>query len=233
MSSSIDGSSNSRRDASADILLVIAASAVAYGAELALQEALPWGNETRGVLAVLVGAAFAVWVTLRRGRSITDLGFTRPKRLWTVPIWVVGILAAFIVAQIAAPLALSAFFEVPQPDFSRYDFIRGNLLGAIGMIMVLPLTAAIPEEVLYRGFLIERLTCFVGEGKVGVLLAVLLQAIVFGSVHFEWGVGGILLASIMGAVWGFAFILCGRNLWTVILAHSTAHVALVTQLYLS
>jgi membrane protease YdiL (CAAX protease family) len=233
MSLSIDGSSNSRRNALADILLVAAASAVAYGAELALQDALPWGNETRGVLAVLAGATFAVWVTLSRGRSITDLGFTRPKRLWTVPIWVVGILAAFIVAQIAAPLALSAFFEIPQPDFSRYDFIRGNLLGAVGMILALPLTAAIPEEVLYRGFLIERLTCFVGKGKVGVLLAVLLQAIVFGSVHFEWGVGGILLASIMGAVWGFAFILCGRNLWTVILAHSTAHVALVTQLYLS
>jgi membrane protease YdiL (CAAX protease family) len=233
MSSVIDVSSNSRRNALADILLVAAASAVAYGAELALQEALPWGDEARGVLAVLVGAAFAVWVTLRRGRSITDLGFTRPKRWWAVPIWVVGILAAFIVAQIAAPLALSAFFEVPQPDFSRYDFIRGNFLGAIAMILVLPLTAAIPEEVLYRGFLIERLTCFVGKGKVGVLLAVLLQSIIFGSVHFEWGVGGILLASIMGAVWGFAFVLCGRNLWTVILAHSTAHVALVTQLYLS
>jgi membrane protease YdiL (CAAX protease family) len=233
MSSAIGVNSNSRRNALADILLVAAASAVAYGAELALQEALPWGDEARGVLAVLVGAAFAVWVTLRRGRSTAELGFTRPKRWWLIPVWVVGILAAFIMAQIAAPLALSAFFEVPQPDFSRYDFIRGNLLSAIAMILVLPLTAAIPEEVLYRGFLIERLTCIVGKGKGGVLLAVLLQAIVFGSVHFEWGVGGILLASIMGAVWGFAFVLCGRNLWTVILAHSTAHVALVTQLYLS
>lgn len=233
MSSVIDVSSNSRRNAFADILLVAATSAISYAAEFVLQEALPWGDEARGVLAVLVGAACAVWITLRRGRSITDLGFARPKRWWAVPIWVAGILAAFIVAQIAAPLVLSAFFELPQPDFSRYDFVRGNILGATAMILVLPLTAAIPEEVLYRGFLIERLTCVVGKGKVGVFLAVLLQAIIFGTVHFEWGVGGILLASIMGAVWGFAFVLCGRNLWIVILAHSTAHVALVTQLYLS
>jgi membrane protease YdiL (CAAX protease family) len=101
------------------------------------------------------------------------------------------------------------------------------------MILVLPLTAAIPEEVLYRGFLIERLTCLTGKGKAGIVLAVLVQAIVFGSVHFEWGAGGILLASIMGAVWGSAFVLCGRNLWIVIVAHSAAHIALVTQLYFS
>jgi hypothetical protein len=37
----------------------------------------------------------------------------------------------------------------------------------------------------------------------------------------------------MGAVWGTAFLLCGRNLWIMIIAHSTAHVALVAQLYAS
>jgi membrane protease YdiL (CAAX protease family) len=142
-------------------------------------------------------------------------------------------LATFIVAQVAAPIAIGAFFDLPQPDLSRYDFVRGDLLNAIGMVLVLPLTAAIPEEILYRGFLIERLTCLTGKGRIGISLAVFVQAIVFGSVHFEWGAGGILLASIMGAVWGFAFVLCGRNLWIVILAHSVAHVALVTQLYLS
>jgi hypothetical protein len=52
-------------------------------------------------------------------------------------------------------------------------------------------------------------------------------------VHFQWGLGGIFATSIMGAVWGFAYLLCGRNLWIVILAHSMAHLALVTQLYFS
>ena len=138
MSLVIDVSSSSRRTALADILLVVAASSVAYAVEVALQEAFPWGDEARGVLAVLVGAAFAVWVTLHRGRSITDLGFTRPKSWWAVPIWVVGILATFILAQIAAPLLLSTFIEIPQPDFSRYDFIRDNFLGALAMILALP-----------------------------------------------------------------------------------------------
>ena len=60
-----------------------------------------------------------------------------------------------------------------------------------------------------------------------------MQDLVFGAVHFQWGTGGILVTAIMGAVRGFAYLLCGRNLWMVILAHSMAHIALVTQLYLS
>jgi membrane protease YdiL (CAAX protease family) len=124
-------------------------------------------------------------------------------------------------------------FGLPQPDLTRYDFVRGNLIGAISMALVLTIAAALPEEVLYRGFLIERFSCLIGGGRRSVVLAVLMQAIVFGSVHFQWGVGGVVFASIMGVVWGLAFLLCGRNLWIVILAHSSAHIALVTQLYLS
>ena len=58
-----------------------------------------------------------------------------------------------------------------------------------------------------------------------------MQAFIFGLVHFQWGVGGIVVTTIMGLVWGVAFLLCGRNLWIVIIAHSTAHLLLVMQLY--
>lgn len=216
-----------------DILVVAAASVAAYGIELAAQGVLPWGPEARGVLAVFAGAVSAIWITLRGGRSVKDLGFVRPRRLWTLPFWVTGILAAFVLAQGVVPLTIGAFLDLPQPDLSRYDFIRGNLPGAMAMVFVLPLTAAIPEEVLYRGFLIERLTQLTGQGRIRAFLAVLIQATIFGFVHFQWGIGGILHAAIMGIIWGLAFILCGRNLWIVILAHSAAHVALVTQLYFS
>jgi membrane protease YdiL (CAAX protease family) len=36
----------------------------------------------------------------------------------------------------------------------------------------------------------------------------------------------------MGIVWGTAYLLCGRNLWIVILAHSAGHILFVIQLYL-
>jgi len=220
-----------RRIAIADILFVVAASAMAYMAELAAADMLPWGDEGRGVAAVLAGAAAATGVTLYRGRSLRDLGFKRPERWWTAPFWAVGILVAYIVAQAVIPLLVAGFFVLPEPDLSRYDFVRGNLSGAIALALILPVTAAIPEEIVYRGFLIERFRCMIGDGKWSNAFSVLAQSLVFGAVHFQWGLGGIIVTTIMGAVWGFGFLLCGRNLWIVIAAHSTAHIALVAQLY--
>jgi len=162
---------------------------------------------------------------------MTALGFRAPENWWTAPIWIFAILAVFVVAQNLVPIAINQFIELPQPDMSRYDFIRGNLLAAIGMGIGLPVLAAVPEEIIYRGFLIERLDTLIGEMKGSAVLAVMLQALIFGSVHFQWGLGGMLMTVIMGLVWGFAFLWCGRNLWIVILAHSLAHVALVTTIY--
>ena len=129
-------------------------------------------------------------------------------------------------------MLIAPFYEIPQADLSRYDIIRGNLPVALAAAVLLPFTAAIPEEILYRGFLIGRLTTVFGGVRGAAVYAVLAQAVMFGSVHFQWGLGGIFITSIMGAVWGFAYLLCGRNLWIVILAHSIGHVAMVTQLYL-
>ena len=214
-----------------DIAIVIAVSVAAFALESAFADSLPWGEEARGVIAVLAGAITAIWITLRNGGSLADLGFRQPQRWLTVPIWSFGILVIFIVAQAAVPALVGEFFAVPQPDMSRYDVIRGNLPMAVLFAISLPLFAAIPEEIVYRGFMIDRFTTLFGGGSGASWLAALAQAFIFGLIHFQWGVGGILATTIMGLVWGVAFILCGRNLWIVIFAHSAAHIALVLQLY--
>lgn len=214
-----------------DIAIVALVSVLAFLAEMAAADFLPWGDEARGVIAVLAGAVAAVARTLLRGGTLADLGFRRPRRWATVPLWALAIFVAFVVAQNAAPLLVASFVDLPQPDMSRYDYVRGNLGAAISLALVLPMTAAIPEEILYRGFLIERLTHVLAGTRGAPVIAVLIQALVFGSVHFQWGIGGIFVTAIMGAVWGFAYLLCGRNLWIVIIAHSLAHVAMLMQLY--
>lgn len=223
----IDGA----RAALIDILIVAALSVAAFSAELALADYLPWGAEARGVLAVLAGAIAAVWLTLARGGTFGDLGFRRPARWATLPFWVFGIFVVFVIAQNLVPVVLSPVFDLEPPDMSRYDIIRGNLPIALLFALMLPLTAAVPEEILYRGFLIGRLSRLFAGVRAEPALAVSVQALIFGSIHFQWGVGGIVMTTIMGIVWGTAYLLCGRNLWIVILAHSAAHVALVTILY--
>lgn len=78
-----------------------------------------------------------------------------------------------------------------------------------------------------------RLLEIFGMGRGGAVATVLFQAVIFGSIHFSWGVGGIIVTFIMGIVWGTAFLLCRRNLWVVMIAHSTAHTLGILQGYLA
>lgn len=233
MSDEITNDENSQLHPLTAIAIVIAASGLAFAGELAVADRVPWGEQARGVVAVLSGAVVALWLTVRQGGTLRDLGLAAPKRRWTVPFWVLGILVTFVAAQALVPAILAPFFDIPAPDMSRYDFIRGDALAAVAMALLLPVTAAIPEEVVYRGFLMRQFMRLYGDRHTGANLAVLSQALIFGAAHFQWGPGGMVMTSIMGIVWGGAYLLCGRNLWIVILAHSAAHVALVLQLYYS
>lgn len=217
-----------------DIVIVLAASAIGFLLEV-LANFSGWitiGPEARGVTPVLSGALAAVVVVFARGGSFADLGLKRPRRWAVVPFQVAAILVAFIAAQFLAPLLVSPFIALPEPDLSRYHAIAGNLSAAIALALLLPLSASIPEEIIYRGFLIGRLTDLFGQSKRGAVVSVLIQAVLFGAVHFMWGVGGMIVTVIMGIVWGAAYLLCGRNLWVVILAHSVGHILGVVQLYL-
>ena len=124
---------------------------------------------------------------------------------------------------------LDRITECNRHDLSRYAPLAGSLPAAIAVALILPFTASIPEEIIYRGFLIGRLESLLGGN---VVLAVGVQALIFGAIHFQWGLGGMIVTVIMGAIWGAAFVLCGRNLWIVIIAHSAGHVLGAVQLYL-
>jgi membrane protease YdiL (CAAX protease family) len=217
-----------------DILIVVAVSGLAFVLEdLAIARGwIPFAAEVRGVSSVLAGAFAAVGVVVARGGTLADLGLRRPANWTKVPFQVAGILIAFIAAEMLAPVLVSSFMSLPEPDLSRYDSISGNLGAALLMALALPLTASIPEEVIYRGFLIGRLSAIFGHTLGGASMAVLIQALIFGAVHFQWGIGGMVVTLMMGIVWGTAYLLCGRNLWVVILAHSTGHILFVIQLYL-
>lgn len=218
-----------------DIVIVTVVSGIAYLLEDLVIAAgfSAFSTESKGVLAVLAGAIAAVSVVLARGGSLADLGFRMPEHPARVPVQVMVILVAFIGAQALVPALVSPFIHMPEPDMSRYDSIAGNPGAAIAMALVLPLTASIPEEIIYRGFLIGHLLKILGNRSYGAFISVVVQAFVFSAVHFQWGAGGMLMTFSMGVVWGTAYLLCGRNLWVVILAHSTGHILLVVKLFFS
>ena len=79
----------------------------------------------------------------------------------------------------------------------------------------LSLTAGVCEEVLYRGYLMWYSMMWLPKEA-----AVLASAVVFGAAHFYlgWGVG-VLRATVVGAVFGAAYLLTG-TLWVPIALHA-------------
>ncbi|WFL78397.1 type II CAAX endopeptidase family protein [Altererythrobacter arenosus] len=220
-----------REQAWREILSVIAVGVLLLLAEIALRKtslvALP--PEFRSLPALLSCATYALWLAAKRGDAADALGLRKPKRWGRMIGAALAILVTFILAQNALAL-LGARMGIPAPDFTGYSYLQGNWALALATWLLLIVTAALPEELLYRGFLLGRLTEALGHGRWAVVLAVFGQAIIFGLTHFQWGVGGTIMTTAMGVVWGAGYVLAGRNLWAVIIAHSLAHLLLVMQL---
>jgi membrane protease YdiL (CAAX protease family) len=98
-----------------------------------------------------------------------------------------------------------------------------NETQSIDQVMSMPLwwrwitviRAAVGEEVLFRGYAIERLQRLTGSAR----LAGIISCVIFTILHVGyWGWGHILIAGFAGALLTILYI-WRRNLWANILAH--------------
>ena len=117
--------------------------------------------------------------------------------------------------------SLCSLHEISEetPRLSRFSEVPGNLPLLLTILPLVWLIAAFSEEFFFRGFLLTRLAELFGETRWAWVAAVLLQAVAFGAIHAYQGPVGMILIGIGGLVYGAAFVLIGRNLWPLILAH--------------
>lgn len=187
---------------------------------------------------VNVSAMALIWLGLRlRGEGWSDLGLflTRPKPATlvrtvgvSVVVFVVALMAFVVGAIVAANL-----FGMPEPaDPDVYAYMRGNLPMLLGALAAAYLASSIGEEVIYRGFLINRIASLSGQ-RHRWKVAVVASAIVFGLAHYSWGPAGMVQTGFMGLALGAAYLRVGRRLWVTILAHAYLDTILFVQMYLN
>ncbi len=71
----------------------------------------------------------------------------------------------------------------------------------------------------YRGYLLNRSLDLFGSHWPGYLISILLNAAVFGALHMEQGLNGVLNTGVDGAIFAIIYLLSKRNLWLTILVH--------------
>jgi len=168
--------------------------------------------------ALLVGTSgFLVLVWARLSHTPwRDLGITRP-RSWPVTI-VAGIVsgAAFklLMKSVVLPL-LGA-----DPINHAYHYLAGNQAALPFAIYAMIVGAGFGEEMVFRGYLFERIGKRYGTGVGAKAFAVALTSLFFGVAHYRGqGLAGAEQATVTGLVFGTIYAASGR-IWLPMIAHA-------------
>ena len=207
------GDVHARRLAAVDLAILIAFIATLNFITLGITE------RYAGPVTALCTVALMTVLMRRRGMWWRDLGLRRPARPWWLFAQVPAVL--FGAVAVSAGAAAIAGQYLPAPDTSaRFGDLAGNLPATLWWIAIAWLVGGFAEEIIFRGYLLNRLEALLPRGAGGTVMALALQAFLFGAVHaYNRGLFGLLVLGTVGLVLGAFYLLFRRNLWPLILAH--------------
>lgn len=160
------------------------------------------------------------WISLRlRKLRWRDVGLYAPEN------WRKTILLAIIIATVHQ--LFSTFLLIPwleqitrQPiDLSIVEQIKGNL-GMLGLSLVVAwLLAAFGEEMVYRGYILNRFSDLLNPSPFRWIFGYIVSALLFVWVHQYQGLVGVLDSFVSVTILSILYFYSGRNLWLPIFAH--------------
>lgn len=188
--------------------------------ELLLAGLLAWGNfpyvpfgNTVGLL--LLGSA-SLWL---RGTGWRAIGLQRPRSWVKTLAWSVGLgIASQVVdLQIATPLLTRITGHAP--DLSNFRSMIGNVPQLLFWLAITWSIAAFGEEMVYRGYILNRAADALGRSWFAWVFAAILSSVLFALTHNYQGIAGMIDVAFFALIPVIAYLLSGRNLWIPILAH--------------
>lgn len=106
-----------------------------------------------------------------------------------------------------------------QPDLSAFRAIHGNLKLSLLALVFVWTFAAFGEELIYRGYLMNRLAGLGNGTRTAWVFSLLVMSAVFGYSHAGQGITGILEEGSDGLILGLMYLRCGRTLAVPVIAH--------------
>jgi membrane protease YdiL (CAAX protease family) len=173
-----------------------------------------------------------------RGESLSQFGLSFKK--FNLSFALKTFLQSLVVFALAlggfilASIIMANITGIPEAsDMSAYNYISGNfgmlLLSLVGVYIV----SSFGEEIVYRAFLINRISELGANTKTTRILAVLISSIIFGLAHYSWGPMGIIQTTFMGLALGCSYVYLKKRIWVLIIAHVYMDTILMVQMYLA
>jgi membrane protease YdiL (CAAX protease family) len=146
-----------------------------------------------------------------------------------------------IMLSIAAILILRVFDVALNPliedllggarDLGRFSDVQGSDVSFVVLLIMNWTLAAFGEEFAYRIVLMRGISFVLGDSRTGQIIAVVLQAVMFGLIHAYQGPAGIAGSTFSGLVFGAVTIAARWSIWPAAFAHGTNNTFGIVGLY--
>jgi len=193
---------------------------------LALQAA---GILAKPKLPMLMFGWLSLWLRRMTWRQV---GLARPASWPKTVLAALGIGLAYDALDIRVMLPLLHRLTGEPLDLSGLGELRGNVRLLVTLVAASWISAALVEELLYRGYLVNRVADVFGRHSRGTMVAVVLVTAAFAAAHRSQGVTGVADNVLAGLLFAGLYLASGRNLWLPMLVHGVIDTASVVLLYL-
>lgn len=168
---------------------------------------LYWSNSA--ILALLAGATLLVWHLA--GRPASALGLIAVQRRPGTGLALAALFLALYALDTLRQLSPSRL-PVTRLRWQRDTPFMPATRREAGHSLVMVVSAALFEEVVFRGFLVAYATHFTGDSVPGRALAVALPAVVFGLCHLYQGRRAALKIALLASFFGAILVVTGSLL---------------------
>src|SRR5438552_18115603 len=160
------------------------------------------------------------WISLRlRGQRWKDVGFMIAPNWPTLLL--IGLLAGVGIEAlefVGTQPALTRLFG-KGPNLSELNRLIGNKKLLVVGVVLSWVMAALGEELLYRGYLMNRIAGILGGFQTAGTARFIFMLALFGLHHFSQGVTGVTENIIDGAILGGLYLANERNQLSPIVVH--------------
>ena len=187
---------------------------------------LPFASST---IPLLLLGSLSLWL---RQSGWREIGMGRPAS-WRRTIWMgTGIAVVGSILDWTVIIPLLRRLPGRPLDLSEFASLPGNLPLLLFWVALSWTLAAFGEEMVHRGYILNRLSDLFGHSRAGWALSLCAMGLVFGVGHIYLGMAGLILNIVDGIVLGVLYLASGRNLWLPVIEHGVGNTLSFILLYL-
>ena len=169
--------------------------------------------------------AFILAATWLQDGNLKQLNFKKIGGAEIKTILVCYLVLELVMDFVVQPL-ISYLLKEPA-DYSAFDSIRGDSARYFSFLWKMWISAAVGEELLFRGFIFAQGRRLTGNNRA---VLIILSAALFAVPHWYQGISGLLVTFVFGLAFGWMYARY-QNIWINIIVHGLIDTVFLTLSY--